>query len=265
MSNVPLFDCLTHPALDGNWIHSRWDGRNRFAELRAGMAEAGVRWTFAVAMGTKDGWDASVYPEACAGEGARLFPVAYLDPLSPPDFVSLRTQGFVGVKIHPRRGEVGFADERLPKWIAEAQAAGLVTLLCTYPFGDTAGVPGSLEDLQGLLAATVGCKIILLHSGAVRLREVMELSRPFKDTLLDLSFTLCEYEGSSLDDDLRFVLRRHGHRVCVGSDAPEFSPADLRRRFEELTTGMDAAMRENIAHGNLFNFTGLPRDEDAGA
>ena len=263
MSDIPMFDSLTHPSLDGDWIHPRWNGRNSFAQLREEMAAADVRWAFAVAMGTSGGWDVAAYPGECGKAGARLFPVAYLDPAAPPNFKVLREQGFVGIKIHPRLGGFGFWDGRLPGWILEAQAAGLVTLLCTYPFGDAAGVPGSMDDLQGLLAATAGCKVILLHAGAVRLREVMELARPFKDTLLDLSFTLCEYEGSSVDDDLRFVLRRHGRRVCVGSDAPEFSPADFRRRFEELTDGLEDAARENIAHGNLFNFTGLPRDEDA--
>ena len=263
MNSTPLFDCLTHPSLNGDWINSRWNGRNSFTELREGMVAADVRWAFAVSMGTSNGWNVAAYPGECAQVGPKLFPVAYLDPEVPPNFKDLCEQGFVGLKIHPRLGGVGFADGRLQDWVFAAQEVGMVTLLCTYPFSDMVGIPGGLEDLQRLLAATVDCKIILLHSGAVRLREVMELSRPFKSTLLDLSFTLCEYEGSSVDEDLRFVMRRHGHRVCVGSDSPEFSSDDLRRRFDMLTEGLDQEMCENIAHRNLFNFTGLSRDEDA--
>ena len=264
MISIPIFDCLTHPSLDGDWIHPRWNGLNSFEGLRKRMSSADVRWAFAVSMGTVDGWNVAVYPSECAQPGPKLFPVAYLDPATPPNFKDLCEQGFVGVKIHPRKGRIRFDDKRLLDWISAAQEAGLVVLLCTYPFGDLAGIPGGLEDLQNLLVATSDCKIILLHSGAVRLREVMELSRPFKSTLLDLSFTLCEYEGSSVDEDLRFVMKRHGHRVCVGSDSPEFSPDDLRRRFDMLTEGLDQEICENIAHRNLFNFTGLSRDEDAG-
>ena len=80
-----------------------------------------------------------------------------------------------------------------------------------------------------------------------------------EDVLLDLSYTMCK--GRVTDDELCAVLADYPCRFCVGSDSPEISPAELRTRFDMLTADLDAATRENIACGNLFAFTGLPRHD----
>ena len=86
--------------------------------------------------------------------------------------------------------------------------------------------------------------------------ELAEVARSFPSLLLDLSFTLCKYEGSSVDADLRFLFRRFDRRICVGSDDPEFSLGDLRRRFDELSEGLDEGRRERIGWGNLAQLFG---------
>jgi hypothetical protein len=94
--------------------------------------------------------------------------------------------------------------------------------------------------------------MILMHGGDVNLLGLMEIIRPYQNILLDLSFTLCRYEGSSVDLDMRYLFKNFDQRICVGSDNPQYSLADLRRRFEELTTGVDLEKRLNAAHRNLL-------------
>lgn len=268
--DIPIFDSLTHPSLDGNWISpGAMKVGNRFGDVAADMQGANVRWAWAVSMGTQGGYDTSRYVEACAQCPTKFFPAAFL---SINEFGSLaqivdwlterKAQGFAGVKLHPRLGRFNLRHEWLPHAIDTAGRLGLIVLLCTYFYsGDPALHAMSLESLRDLLLATAGRRIILLHGGSVRLLELSEMTRPFKSTLLDLSFTMCEFAGSSLDLDLRYVLDRCQNRVCVGSDSPEFSAARMRERFEQLTAGFGRKHRERIAFRNMFEFTGLPFHE----
>ena len=94
--------------------------------------------------------------------------------------------------------------------------------------------------------------------------EVVEMTRPFKNVMLDLSFTLCEYEKSSLDLDIKFILNRHHFRVCIGSDSPEFSLKKMRDRFEHLSEGLEFEKKLNIAYKNLSNFLGVDCENTKG-
>ncbi|MDP7050958.1 MAG: amidohydrolase family protein [Verrucomicrobiota bacterium] len=255
----PIFDCLTHPALDGGWVHPRWAGGNTFQALHNELAMANVPWAFAVAMGTGDGWALERYVQACAQPGPILFPVAWCDPAAPPDFAAVRAMGYCGVKMHPRLAGFEVSDTRLSDLIQAAHAAGLILFLCTWPARNANALPGGLSALERLLDETSGCRKILLHAGGPRLKEVAAMAGSRKDVLLDLSYTLCT--GRVTDEELRAVLADYSGQFCVGSDSPEISPVELRARFDQLCADFDAVARENIACGNLFAFTGLPRHD----
>jgi len=255
----PIFDCLTHPALDGGWVHPRWSGGNTFQALRGELEAANVPWAFAVAMGMGDGWALEGYIHACRQPGPKLFPVAWCDPGAPPDFSAVRAMGYCGVKIHPRLAGFEASDARLPNLIQAVHAADLILFLCTWPAHDAETLPGGLSALERLLDETSGCRKILLHAGGPRLKEVAAMAGPRKDVLLDLSYTLCT--GRVTDEELRAVLADYSDQFCVGSDSPEISPVELRARFDQLCADFDTVARENIACGNLFAFTGLPRHD----
>jgi len=255
----PIFDCLTHPALDGGWVHPRWAGGNTFQSLRSELVSANIHWAFAVAMGAGVGWSQEGYVQACAQPGPKLFPVAWCDPAAPPDFAAVRAMGYCGVKMHPRLAGFEVSDVRLPDLIQAAAAADLTLFLCTWPARDADALPGDLPALERLLNDTSGCRKILLHAGGPRLKEVAAMAGSLGDVLLDLSYTLCT--GRVSDDELCAVLTDYSDRFCVGSDSPEISPVELRTRFDQLCADFDAVVRENIACGNLFAFTGLPRHD----
>ncbi len=255
----PIFDCITHPALDGSWVHPRWSGGNTFQALRGELTAANVPWAFAVAMGTGDGWALEQYIQACGQSGPKLFPVAWCDPVAPPDFEVLRAMGYCGIKMHPRLAGFEVSDVRLPDLIQAAHAADLILFLCTWPARDTDALPGGLSALERLLGETRGCRKILLHAGGPCLKEVAAMAGSRGDVWLDLSYTLCT--GRVADKELCAVLEDYPDRFCVGSDSPEISPVELRTRFDQLYADFDAVMRENIACENLFAFTGLPRHD----
>ncbi|KFB70967.1 MAG: hypothetical protein AW09_003931 [Candidatus Accumulibacter phosphatis] len=68
---------------------------------------------------------------------------------------------------------------------------------------------------------------------------------------------LCENEGNSVDLDLAFLFRHFDRRICIGTDWPEYSPRQVRERFEEFTGDLPDDQRHNIAYRNLYHFLGL--------
>lgn len=266
---VPLFDCLTHPTLTGAWPGRDDPGCADIGRLVREMDAAGVKWAFAVGLKGMGGYDEKRYSALAASGGGRLFPVAYLDfdkvknlSAAKRSLASMKATGYAGVKIHPRIAGITFRHPLLPDVMNSAWDLGLVVMVCTYfysPRRDAA--ENSPETLAALLHETQDSRVILLHAGGVRLLETIELARAYRNVLLDLSFTLCKYEGSSLDLDLAYAFRHFDRRICVGSDHPEFSPRALRERFELLSQGLDLEKKKNIAHRNLFDFTGVENRE----
>jgi predicted TIM-barrel fold metal-dependent hydrolase len=258
---VPIFDSLSHPSLDGSWLSPRHGLKsNTFADNIEAMTGAGVKWAWAVAMDTSDAYAPIPYVNACVQSPVTLLPAAFMRP---PEFSSveqiadwLRTrkqQGYRGVKLHPRLADFDFQHPWLATIIVEANKHGLLPFLCTYCYSASPTQHSlTVENLGRLLRIVPHEDIVLLHAGTTRLLEVAELTRHFKRALVDVSWTLCEYAGSSIDLDLRYVFSKCYSRVCIGSDAPEFSPVLMRARFEALTQNVPLLHRERIAFRNLL-------------
>lgn len=266
MNSTPIFDSLTHPMPNGNWLTPTQDRLNSAQRLLSAMQANHVQWALAVGMGPKTGgYQEEHYASFIRAQSANLFPVAFLDfevlesgtPVA--EYLRrLKNLGYVGIKIHPRISGISFSNAHLPQLIKEANQLGLAVLLCTYFWSkDKKLRTNTQEQLLALLCEVPDEKIVLLHGGAVRLLEVAEMARQFPRVLVDLSFTLCKYEGSSIDLDIRYLFEKFDQRVCVGSDSPEIGLAKLRERFDLLTEGLDETKKNNIGYRNLQNHTGL--------
>jgi len=130
-------------------------------------------------------------------------------------------------------------------------------MVCTYNYGSNIANQITPETWMNVLAKTANAKVVLMHAGAVRLMEYMEIARAFPNVLMDLSLTLCKYKGSSIDSDLKFMFQYFDQRICIGSDFPEFSLLEVRNRFEEFSSCISLDKKENIAYKNIVKFSGL--------
>lgn len=262
---IPIFDSLSHPSLDGSWVSTRGNGQNSFPEVISEMQKAGVHWAWAVSMGTDKGYDPTLYPKACTEADIVLLPAAFARP---SDFcndnevedwvIEKREQGFRGIKLHPRIGDFDFRHPRLPSIITAANRQGLIPFICTYLYSSNQN-PSHLttESVRMFLHSIFDQKLVLLHGGGAKLLEFAEITRHFRKVMLDISWTMCEYANSSVELDLVYVLDRCRHRVCIGSDSPDFSPGQMRIRFEKLTESFSIEHREQIAFRNLLAYSGL--------
>ena len=264
MNKTPLIDSVAHPTLDGTWLKP---GRKGFTveRLLAEMDAHGVAGAVCVGMKGVGGYDERRYARALAPYKNRLAPAAFFDfdrVRSPSDvskyLKSLKASSYRAVKIHPRLSKITLDHPLMARVVTAANDEGLTPMLCTY-FQDRGGenFRNNLIELRRLLDRTEGRKIMLVHGGTVNVFEMMEIVRPYPELLLDLSLTLCKYEGSSVDLDLAYLFKNFDRRICVGSDYPEYDLGRFRARFERFAKGLPREKRENIAHKNVAAFLGL--------
>lgn len=120
----------------------------------------------------------------------------------------------------------------------------------------------SLPVLADLLSRLEGrCPVVALHGGGPRFRELVLLAEAHPRLLIDLSFTVRYFAGSSLETDWVWGLRKLGPaRFVFGSDEPFASRGETLSDYRRLMTaaGWDDAGRGRALEGNareLFSTT----------
>lgn len=261
MNNIPIFDSLTHPTANGIW--SRKDINNTVDNLRHEMKINNVKWALAVGMKDISDYEERTYADIIRKDTDCLYPIAFFDfdklyNISVEQYLmELKKIGYIGVKIHPRISNITLEHKDLERIIKISNDIGLTVILCTYFYDTNMRLyKNSFTNLERLLSKIEAEKIILLHGGLTDLLRMRELASVYKNILIDLSFTICRYKGSSLDFDIKYLFRNFDERICIGSDNPQFSLKELRERFNYFACGVDIKKLQNIAYKNLFSFIG---------
>ncbi|MEE9912513.1 MAG: hypothetical protein K4571_12400 [Deltaproteobacteria bacterium] len=263
--NIPIFDSLTHPTINGAWIDGKMHPLNCIQYLSAEMGKYNIRWAFAAGMKNIGGYDEQKFASFIKNNSENIFPLGFFDTQKAKSLKDTRSYlrelkhcGYAGIKIHPRLSGISLKDKMLPSMIKNASDMGFLVFMCTYFYDNARTSPGnSIDSLYDLLFKVKDSRIIMLHSGSVRLLEMMEIARAYKNILLDLSFTMCKYAGSSLDFDIRYLFNNFDSRICIGSDSPEFDLKMLRERFQFFAEQINLEKAENIAFRNIIKFTGM--------
>ena len=240
------FDSLVHVTRDGRWLNGRADAT--YGRLVTELDRA--RIDRACLVGLPGVVDNEYILECSRASGGRLVPIAGVTP-GVDDMASIARAGFAGIKLHSRLGGYDPLDAGALDAIRAAAGAGLVVFVDTL-FRQSARATLHAADIVDRIAhACDGARIVLLHGGGAALLDVSEVVRVHATLVLDLSFTLLQYAGSSLDADLRWVMERLDQRVVIGSDMPEQTPADAFARAERLAEGLTSEKWANISHLNL--------------
>lgn len=253
---MKFFDSLTHITRDGRWFGETHHDAS-LARLIGDMDAAGAHRACLVGI---DGYvDNAAILEAVAAHPGRFVPIAGVNPalLATTRRVEavlkdLKARGFVGIKLHPRLNGYDPLDSKAVAAIEMAGELGLVVLLDTLFRRKGLATRHAPDVIDQLAAACPDTRMLLLHGTGPTMMELYEIVRCNDKLLLDLSFTLMRYRGSSrLDADMNFLFRSTDQLVTVGSDFPESSPAETLQRFAELSAGVEPHRVENILFRNL--------------
>lgn len=252
---IPLFDSLTHPTISG----MLGGVSANFEIVKHEMNKSHFKWACSVGLDGIEKYQHDLYIEQCKKYNC-FVPIAGLNPRKEledikKEILTLSKLGFKGIKIHPRNSNVDWDFETLPYILKYAYESNLVVFLCTYLHSKLESYPESdpFYSLVKLLKLAKETKILLLHGGDVKLLQYAEFVKRNPNVILDLSFTIMKYQGSSLDLDIKYLFNNLDQRICIGTDHPEFSHSALRERFEHLTSGLPQDKKENIGYRNLLN------------
>lgn len=249
-----MIDSLVHATVDGSWINGRDDAS--VDRLLRELAGAHVERACLVGI-------AGVCPndfvlETARAHPASLIPVAGFDPTGfardqqiDRELGELVSQGFTGVKLHPRLNDYDPLHPGLLRTITAAGRLGIPVFLDTLFRQSTRSTRSAADVVDEIATRCPQTRIILLHGGGSELLRVADVVKVHPQLILDVSFTIMEYQGSSLDRDLPYVFRRLDRRTCLGSDMPEFTPRETLQRFRTLTGHLSAEKQNNILSGTL--------------
>lgn len=252
---VKLFDSLTHVTRDGTWCgEKRYDAS--LDRLIRDMDAAGAYRACLVAIA--DYVDNEIVIESARAYPQRFVPIAGLNPRTLPTLrriearvAELATQGFAGIKLHPRMNGYDPLD---PKCIAVFDAAaehGMVVLLDTLFRQRGLATTNAPDTIDYIGNACPDTRILLLHAAGPAMLDLFEIVRANPNLMLDASFSIMRYAGSRVDDDLRYLFSTTDQLITIGSDFPEYPPALILERFRLLSQGIEAHRIENIMYRNL--------------
>ncbi len=255
--SIPFFDSLTHVSMDGTWL-----GRNHFdASLERLLDEAGRIPAYRACLVNIHGYQSNDELEEVARKFPELFvPIAGFDPSVheneqsiKKELAELSERNFAGIKLHPRLNGYDPLSKKSLYTIREASSFNLVVFIDTL-FRQLRVTTRHTPDIIDRIAHTCpDTKIILLHGGGTSMLDVYEVVRMRNNLMMDISFSMMRYRGSSLDMDIRFIARTLDQRVTFGSDFPEYTPRECMDVALGLVEDLPESKISNIFHANLVH------------
>ena len=88
-------------------------------------------------------------------------------------------------------------------------------------------------------------------AAAPALLEVAEIVRLHPTLIARSVVHVAALRRQSLDADIRWVMEKLDQRLVIGSDMPEYTPAEAFERAEQLADGLAPRNGANIRFGNL--------------
>jgi len=255
-ASMKFFDSLTHVTRDGSWIGERGFDAS-LARLIRDMSEANAYRACLVSIA--DFVDNEVIIESARAHPDKFIPIAGLNPRSLATnrrveavVREIKKSGFAGIKLHPRLNGYDPLDDKCIAAVDAAGEHGLVVLLDTLFRRKGLATRHAPDVIDYIAAACPETKILLLHGTGTTMMELYEIVRCNDNLVLDLSFTMMRYRGSSrLDADMNFLFRTTDRLITIGSDFPEYSPVETLARYAELSNGVEDHRAENILYRNL--------------
>ena len=141
----------------------------------------------------------------------------------------------------------------------EAARLGMFICVCTA-YGSRGIYHVEVLPFAAAVADAVDCPVVFSHCGGAKALDAMLVADAFPNVLMETSFSLSYWLGSSVEIDMAYAVRKLGpERWLYGSDAP-FVPMDQalndHLRFFERH-GFGDAVVEAIMGGNAAKHLGM--------
>jgi uncharacterized protein len=158
---------------------------------------------------------------------------------------------FKGLKLHPRTQGFTLDHKNLSYVLEEASRYRAPVVIDCFPYGK-----GNYLDLRNYPIAFdriaknhPDVKIVMAHMGGNRVLDALVVAKSNNNIYLETSFTLSYFKGSSVEQDIAFIIRKLGsHRILYGSDYSSFGIAESLESFARFCKkfGVSKAERQDM-------------------
>lgn len=194
-----------------------------------------------------------IYPEipnkfvadACKKYPDKLIGFASVNPLEGINAAEIlendvKEYNLKGLKLHPRLQDFDLGDSRLIPVFHKCAELKIPVVIDAFP-GINLSSNESIPLLIGRIASIVPeVNIIIAHAGGYKIWDTLFVAKSHKNLYLDISYTPFYFQGSSIEPDLEFVIKKIGANRCIyGSDHPEL----------ELSNTFDLAVKLLTKYG----------------
>jgi|Deesub1362A_J573_1020465.scaffolds.fasta_scaffold01646_8 predicted TIM-barrel fold metal-dependent hydrolase len=130
---------------------------------------------------------------------------------------------FKGLKLHPRLQCFSLNDERVFNLIKKAAKHNLPVIIDAFPYYPGYYPEISPENFNKLALSIPEAKIVIAHLCGHKVIDTLFVAKINKNIYLDLSFSFLYFRGSSIFQDILFLIKNlNGEKILYGSDYPSF-------------------------------------------
>jgi predicted TIM-barrel fold metal-dependent hydrolase len=153
---------------------------------------------------------------------------------------AIRVWGLKGLKLHPRLQKMNPSHLGLVlELTCLAAELNIPVLIDAFFYGAAAYELDVLRLIATLSREIARARIIIAHMGGLKVLEATLMAKENPNLYMDLSFSPLYFEGSSVEQDIAFAMKKLGpDRLLFGSDFPHM---DIARSISKVQELMDRA------------------------
>lgn len=167
--------------------------------------------------------------------------------------------GLKAIKFHPYLQRIEPGDySKIERAARQAESRGLILTICTA-HGTRVLYRHCGVELAAHLAGVVRCPILMAHGGGALVLDAMLAAQDAPNLFLDTSYSLPFWQGSSVEQDFAFAMKKLGtDRWVFGSDGPYMDPVGSRETVAAFLerNGFSDRDREKIFHETASRLLG---------
>jgi predicted TIM-barrel fold metal-dependent hydrolase len=169
----------------------------------------------------------------------------------------LQDVGLAGVKLHPRLNGYDLLDPGPRAFLEELASWKVAPVVWLCTFLHHSGRPmskGVVETLHEVAVTYPRLRFVFAHAAGADCLRLATAIRSCRNVVLDLSYTLVKFAGSSVDADLRHLLETFDRRLVFGSDFPEVRVTDAVGQLKRHLAAVKPEAADRVSSANLLEF-----------
>lgn len=171
----------------------------------------------------------------------------------------LKSLGAAGLKLHPRLDNYSILSPKCIELVKKAGDLDMPVLIDAFPWGKSFVLGNVPEAFAHLAEAAPHTRIAIGHSGGHRVLDALMVAKYYKNIYLDFALTLLYYRGSTVLQDLQYVVScMRGERIFLGTDYPdrEYQESVLLTKKEIDSWNLNEEYKRKICTENIEKFLG---------